>query len=78
MLTAAVSYSPVTLAQASLSSADFGGGMATPHEATDEWVFSLGAGVGYLPDYEGGDDYEVTPISEVWMTSPGFSPLPSP
>lgn len=32
------------------------------HASADDWKFSLGAGVGAAPDYEGSDDYEAVPI----------------
>jgi len=28
----------------------------------DQWAFSLGAGAGFAPDYEGSEDYEVVPL----------------
>jgi outer membrane protein len=31
-------------------------------DATDEWSFTLGAGAGFAPDYEGSEDYEVVPL----------------
>ncbi len=57
LLALAVGYSPMTLAQS-----DLGGGSAKPDEKSDEWIFTLGGGVGTMPDYEGGDDYAAVPI----------------
>ncbi len=57
LLVLAAGYSPMTLAQS-----DLGGGSAKPDEKSDEWIFTLGGGVGTAPDYEGGDDYEAVPI----------------
>ncbi len=54
-------YSSVTLAQG-VSTSSLGGGIGTPHEKTKQWLFTVGAGVGTMPDYEGGDDYEAVPI----------------
>ena len=31
-------------------------------DAADEWSFTLGAGAGFAPDYEGSEDYEVVPL----------------
>jgi outer membrane protein len=31
-------------------------------DAADEWHFTLGAGAGFAPDYEGSEDYEVVPL----------------
>ena len=58
LLAMAVGYSPATLAQA----AEIGGSLARDVDRTEEWMFTVGAGAGYAPDYEGGDDYEFIPI----------------
>jgi MipA family protein len=31
-------------------------------DTADEWNFTLGAGAGFAPDYEGSEDYEVVPL----------------
>lgn len=36
--------------------------MALEESASQSWVWTLGGGAGYAPDYEGGDNYEAVPI----------------
>jgi outer membrane protein len=31
-------------------------------QSAEKWTYTIGAGVGTAPDYEGGDDYEAVPI----------------
>ncbi len=36
--------------------------VTAPQEAQDDWSYKLGAGVGYVPEYEGSDNYTVAPL----------------
>ncbi len=38
---------------------------ALAQDASKSWRFTVGAGVGVAPDYEGSDDYEAVPIPKV-------------
>ncbi|MFL6746210.1 MAG: MipA/OmpV family protein [Sphingomicrobium sp.] len=40
--------------------AQSGGQLPDPNDQSD--TFSIGAGAGYIPDYEGSDDYELIPV----------------
>ncbi len=60
LLAAVASYPALTVAQT--SSGSFGGAITDAHEESKQWLFTLGAGAGVMPDYEGGDDYEFVPI----------------
>lgn len=39
-----------------------------PPAAEKAWSFQIGAGAGFRPDYEGSDDYEVTPVPHVMVS----------
>jgi outer membrane protein len=40
-----------------------GNGLPDPNDQSD--TFSIGAGAGYIPDYEGSDDYELIPVAGI-------------
>jgi outer membrane scaffolding protein for murein synthesis (MipA/OmpV family) len=42
-----------------------------PNDQSD--TFSIGAGVGYIPDYEGSDDYEMIPVVGIRGRLSGFN-----
>jgi outer membrane scaffolding protein for murein synthesis (MipA/OmpV family) len=42
-----------------------------PNDQSD--TFSIGAGVGYIPDYEGSDDYEMIPVAGIRGRLNGFN-----
>lgn len=54
----AVLLAPVTLAQTFESP----GAAARDDEAPKSWKWTLGAGIGVAPDYEGSEDYDAVPI----------------
>ena len=41
---------------------------SAPDTTESHWEFTLGGGVGYAPDYEGSDDYEIKLLPRVEIT----------
>lgn len=41
---------------------------STPAESTDDWKFTVGAGAGYAPEYEGSDEFDAFVIPVVSAT----------
>ena len=58
-----VGLAPAAWAQSTPDlTASSGGALARDAAVPKNWRWTLGAGVGVAPDYEGGDDYEAAPI----------------
>src|SRR5689334_2554349 len=72
-LIAAASAALSLLAAAPALAQDMGAAepLPSPDEIGD--IITVGAGVGYLPDYEGSDDYRIIPAAALRASVGGYS-----
>lgn len=59
------------LAAAPVAAQSSGEPLPDPNDQSD--TFSIGAGAGYIPDYEGSDDYKLIPVAGIRGRLNGFS-----